>query len=278
MAESRDFPNAFSCPTTLPDTERVQLGHGSGGKQSAALVRDHFLAKFSNEILAKQADAAVVELPSEQMAVSTDTFVVNPLEYPGGNIGSLSVHGTLNDLAMMGAEPRYLTAGFVLEEGVDLFIKRAWYETTDFLSPDLYRRFVLPHMTEDVRVAHQAGAKFGLITTSAYVPLLDMYVERGMDALIGVDPVQDVHGDLALTKQKLDGRVCLWGGVNGSLTVERGSEEEVRAAVREAVEAFGQDGGFVLSPVDNVRVDTELSRKNVDVFIDEWRACRNGAS
>lgn len=106
----------------MDDTERVQLGHGSGGKQTEALVRDRFLSKFSNEILAQQTDGAIVNVPSEQIVVSTDTFVVNPLEFPGGDIGSLSVHGTLNDVAMMGARPLYLTAGFVLEEGLSLAV------------------------------------------------------------------------------------------------------------------------------------------------------------
>lgn len=108
------------CPTPLRDGERVQLGHGSGGKMSARLLRERFLPHFENDILAQLGDAAVVRLGAEELAISTDTFVVTPLEFPGGNIGSLAVHGTLNDLAMMGATPRYLSAGFVLEEGLEL--------------------------------------------------------------------------------------------------------------------------------------------------------------
>jgi hydrogenase expression/formation protein HypE len=96
----------------------VQLGHGSGGKLSAALLRDRFLPRFRNEALALLGDGAVVTLGGTELVLSTDTFVVSPLEFPGGNIGSLAVHGTLNDVAMMGACPRYLTAGFVLEEGL----------------------------------------------------------------------------------------------------------------------------------------------------------------
>ncbi len=109
-----------ACPAPLEDEARVQLGHGSGGKMSAALLREHFLPHFGNPVLAELGDAAVVELHGGAVAISTDTFVVKPLEFPGGNIGSLAVHGTLNDLAMMGAAPRYLAAGFVLEEGLPL--------------------------------------------------------------------------------------------------------------------------------------------------------------
>jgi hydrogenase expression/formation protein HypE len=106
------------CPTPIGVEDRVQLGHGSGGKMSAALLKAHFLPHFANDVLAQLADAAVVDVNGQEVAVSTDTFVVNPLEFPGGNIGSLAVHGTVNDLAMMGARPAYLAAGFVLEEGL----------------------------------------------------------------------------------------------------------------------------------------------------------------
>ena len=106
------------CPTPLVTQDRVQLGHGSGGKMSAALLKERFLPHFANDVLAQLGDAAVVSVGGQEIAISTDTFVVNPLEFPGGNIGSLAVHGTVNDLAMMGARPLYLSAGFVLEEGL----------------------------------------------------------------------------------------------------------------------------------------------------------------
>ena len=108
----------MTCPIPAAATERVQLGHGSGGKMSAALLRDRFLPHFANDILSQLGDAAVVDIGGQGVAISTDTFVVQPLEFPGGNIGSLAVHGTVNDLAMMGAKPCWLSAGFVLEEGL----------------------------------------------------------------------------------------------------------------------------------------------------------------
>jgi hydrogenase expression/formation protein HypE len=106
------------CPVPHQPLDRVQLGHGSGGKLSAALLRDRFLPLLANPALLALGDAAVVSVGAEDIAISTDTFVVQPLEFPGGNIGSLAVHGSLNDVAMMGARPRWLTAGFVLEEGL----------------------------------------------------------------------------------------------------------------------------------------------------------------
>ena len=112
------FPVGATCPVPLVAMDRVQLGHGSGGKMSAALLREHFLPLLDNPVLRQLGDAGVVDVHAQEIAMSTDTFVVSPLLFPGGNIGSLAVHGTLNDLAMMGARPRYLTAGFVLEEGL----------------------------------------------------------------------------------------------------------------------------------------------------------------
>jgi hydrogenase expression/formation protein HypE len=118
MIEQSGGPGTLICPAPHPAADRIQLGHGSGGKLSAALLRDRFLPLLGNEVLRQGGDAAVVAAGSGEIAVSTDTFVVQPIEFPGGNIGSLAVHGTLNDVAMMGALPRYLTAGFVLEEGL----------------------------------------------------------------------------------------------------------------------------------------------------------------
>jgi hydrogenase expression/formation protein HypE len=109
-----------ACPVPLVDGERVQLGHGSGGKLSAGLLRDVFLPHLGNDILARLGDGAVLSIGGETIVMSTDTFVVTPLEFPGGDIGSLSVHGTVNDIAMMGARPAWISAGFVLEEGLEL--------------------------------------------------------------------------------------------------------------------------------------------------------------
>jgi hydrogenase expression/formation protein HypE len=110
----------LTCPLPSPTTERVLLGHGSGGKLSAALLRDHFLPQFSNPVLDRLGDGAVLTVDGVELVLSTDSFVVSPLEFPGGNIGSLAVNGTLNDVAMMGARPRFLTASFVIEEGLPL--------------------------------------------------------------------------------------------------------------------------------------------------------------
>jgi hydrogenase expression/formation protein HypE len=98
--------------------EVVTLAHGAGGKASAALLDAVFMPAFANDRLGPQTDAAVLTLPSgDRLAFSTDSYVVKPLRFPGGSAGHLAVHGTVNDLAMMGARPLALSAAFVLEEG-----------------------------------------------------------------------------------------------------------------------------------------------------------------
>lgn len=110
-------PAGFSCPTPLKPIERIVLGHGSGGRLSAELLRDVILPLFSNPILDRLDDQAILEIGGARVAFSTDSFVVKPLFFAGGDIGSLAVHGTVNDLAMGGAKPLFLSAGFILEEG-----------------------------------------------------------------------------------------------------------------------------------------------------------------
>lgn len=100
--------------------EFITLGHGSGGKLSHRLISELFLKYFQNEILIKQDDMAIVPGSSMNWAISTDSFVINPIFFPGGNIGKLSVCGTVNDVAMSGGTPLYLTAAFIIEEGFPL--------------------------------------------------------------------------------------------------------------------------------------------------------------
>jgi hydrogenase expression/formation protein HypE len=114
-----DF-SKFTCPAPLGVGERILLGHGSGGKLSAALVRNLFLPLFRNPTLERLEDQAVLPVGGARLAFTTDSFVVQPLIFRGGDIGSLAVHGTVNDLAMGGAMPLALSAAFIIEEGLPL--------------------------------------------------------------------------------------------------------------------------------------------------------------
>jgi hydrogenase expression/formation protein HypE len=110
----------LACPVPLGSGDTVLLGHGSGGKLSADLMRDLFLPALGNPVLTRLNDQAVVPVGESRIAISTDSFVVKPLFFRGGDIGSLSVHGTVNDLAVGGAAPLYLSAAFLIEEGFSM--------------------------------------------------------------------------------------------------------------------------------------------------------------
>jgi len=116
MPEPPDFSN-WSCPLPLRDYPSIVMGHGGGGTLGAELIEHLFLPAFKNDALAHLGDASVVPLAGGRLAFSTDSYVVQPLFFPGGSIGELAVNGTVNDLAVSGARPLYLSAGMILEEG-----------------------------------------------------------------------------------------------------------------------------------------------------------------
>ncbi len=115
---SDDGPFAAACPIPIHDRPHILLGHGSGGVLGAQLLETIFLPAFGNPILARMDDQARLEVDGARLAFTTDSFVVTPVFFPGGDIGRLAVNGTINDLAMGGARPRYLAAAFILEEGL----------------------------------------------------------------------------------------------------------------------------------------------------------------
>src|SRR5436305_3913813 len=114
-----DF-SSWSCPLPLVGYPEIVMGHGGGGKLSNELVEHLFLPAFRNPALESLGDAAVFEVGSGRLAMSTDSFVVQPLFFPGGSIGALAVNGTVNDLAVSGADPKFLSTSFILEEGFPL--------------------------------------------------------------------------------------------------------------------------------------------------------------
>ncbi|HEY4358539.1 MAG TPA: hydrogenase expression/formation protein HypE [Acidobacteriaceae bacterium] len=106
------------CPLPVFDHPQIVMGHGSGGKLSAELIEKVFVSRFANPTLERMNDSALLEIGGARLAFTTDSFVVTPIFFPGGDIGSLAVNGTVNDLAMAGAKPLYLSAAFILEEGL----------------------------------------------------------------------------------------------------------------------------------------------------------------
>ena len=110
----------FNCPLPITNYDRVTMAHGGGGKLTQQLIQQMFLAQFGNEYLNAQHDGAMFTLEGKRFAFSTDSYVVSPIFFPGGNIAELAVNGTVNDLAMCGAKPMYLSVAFIIEEGLPM--------------------------------------------------------------------------------------------------------------------------------------------------------------
>jgi hypothetical protein len=179
----------------------------------------------------------------------------------------------LQELLEIIAEWNQARMRVVLETGVDLYIKRAWYENCDFWSPSSWKKSILPILKAEADLAHQYNSRLGYLITSNAMPLLDLIVESGVDAIVGVDSAK---WDLAQTKARTAGQLCLWGGVNGHLTVEQGAPGDVEKEVKTALELLEPGGGFILSPVDNVRLATLRAQENVRVLISTWQAWIQG--
>jgi hydrogenase expression/formation protein HypE len=152
----------LSCPLPIAERKTVVLGHGSGGKLSAQLIREIFLPAFDNPLLNRLDDQAVLEAGAARIAFTTDSFVVTPLFFPGGDIGKLAVHGTINDLAMSGASPLALSAAFILEEGFPM------EELARIVASmaEAARAAGVPIATGDTKVVPRGAADGMFITTS----------------------------------------------------------------------------------------------------------------
>src|SRR5262245_41438218 len=153
---------ALSCPVPLGTADRVLLGHGSGGKMTAELIGRYFLPALRNPHLERLDDQAVLEVPGGRLAFTTDAHVVTPLFFPGGDIGTLAVNGTVNDLAMAGARPLYLSAAFILEEGFPLADLARIVSSVSAAAKDAGVQVV----TGDTKVVDRGKADGCFITTS----------------------------------------------------------------------------------------------------------------
>ncbi|MFZ5613980.1 MAG: hydrogenase expression/formation protein HypE [Pseudomonadota bacterium] len=141
---------------------RVDLTHGSGGRAMAQLIDELFLVAFDNEWLRQLNDQACFAVPAGRLVMATDSHVVSPLFFPGGDIGCLSVHGTINDVAMAGAQPLYLSAGFILEEGFPLSDLKRIVESMAAAA----RQAGVPIVTGDTKVVEQGKGDGVFITTT----------------------------------------------------------------------------------------------------------------
>jgi hydrogenase expression/formation protein HypE len=151
-----------TCPVPIAQYPRVLLAHGGGGKMMHQLIGGMFLAAFKNPLLDTGHDAAVAELPGTKIAFTTDSYVVRPLFFPGGDIGSMAIHGTVNDLAMAGARPLYLSSAFILEEGLPM--ETLWRVVCSMR--DAAHRCGVQIVTGDTKVVDQGKGDGVFINTS----------------------------------------------------------------------------------------------------------------
>src|ERR1700733_9699198 len=177
-----DFSN-WTCPLPLADYPAIVMGHGGGGKLSSELVEHLFLPAFRNAALENLGDAAVLDAGGARLALSTDSFVVQPLFFPGGSIGELAVNGTVNDLAVSGADPKFLSASFILEEGVSLAQLAAIVDAMGKAAATAGVKIV----TGDTKVVEQ-GHGDGCYITTAGVGVLRAGIQVGPHRAQGGDP------------------------------------------------------------------------------------------
>jgi hydrogenase expression/formation protein HypE len=161
--------SVLACPVPFAADEFILLGHGSGGRLSAKLMDEVFLPSFRNSALERMDDQAVFDVPAGRVAMSTDTYVVKPMFFPGGNLGELAVYGTVNDLAVGGATPKYLSAGFVLEEGLPLETLRRLVSAMAAAA----RRCGVEIVTGDTKVVEKGSGDGAFINTTGlgFVPV-----------------------------------------------------------------------------------------------------------
>jgi hydrogenase expression/formation protein HypE len=159
---STDFSQNLSCPVPMSEYDTVVLAHGGGGKMSQQLIEKVFKKHFFNQHLDVMHDGAILPAEKGQIAMSTDSYVVSPIFFPGGNIGELAVNGTVNDLAMCGAIPKYLTASFILEEG----LKMEELETIVLSMSEAAKNAGVLIVTGDTKVVPRGKADKLFITTS----------------------------------------------------------------------------------------------------------------
>ncbi|MBK8987735.1 MAG: hydrogenase expression/formation protein HypE [Chloroflexi bacterium] len=202
------------CPIPIRDRGTVIMGHGSGGKLSHDLIAARFLPSFDNVILRAGNDAGVVQINQTNLALSTDSHVVWPLFFPGGDIGKLAVCGTVNDVAMMGARPLYLTAGFILEEGLEIGLLERIVESMQAAAAEAGVQIV----AGDTKVVERGKAD-GVYINTAGVGL--------MQPGINIGGAQAQPGDVVIVSGMLGDHGIAVLGARGDLGIETAVTSDV---------------------------------------------------
>ncbi len=237
------------CPMPIRDRGYVIMGHGSGGKLSHDLIAARFLPAFDNEILRAGNDAGVVQTPGcTALAISTDSHVVWPLFFPGGDIGKLAVCGTVNDVAMMGARPMYLTAAFILEEGLEIGLLERVVESMQTAAAEADVQIV----AGDTKVVERGKADGLYISTAGVGVMLPATQIGGANAR---------PGDVVIVSGSLGDHGIAVLGARGELGFESDLQSDV-APLNHLVTA-------VLETSDNVHVLRDPTRGGLATTLNE---------
>jgi hydrogenase expression/formation protein HypE len=187
---NKDQVFSLSCPFPIQDYPQVLLAHGGGGRFMDQLIEKMFFKAFANSTLLQRHDSAMLDRPSSRIAFTTDSYVIQPLFFPGGDIGALAVNGTVNDLAMAGARPLYLSAGFILEEG--LMMETLWQIVSSMSRAA--KNAQVDIVTGDTKVVDK-GKGDGIFINTAGIGVIEHDLVIGPLA-VRADDVIIVNGDL----------------------------------------------------------------------------------
>jgi hydrogenase expression/formation protein HypE len=234
---------AFECPMPIEDYETITIGHGGGGRLSQRLVNQLIAPTLSNDLLDDLHDGAVFACNGSHVAFTTDSFVVRPRFFPGGDIGSLAVHGTINDLAMCGARPRHLSLAFILEEGLPL--QELWRVLSSIRAACIESEITV--VTGDTKVVERGTGDGIYINTSGIGTLLpevqlaprrvrpgDRVLISGSIARHGM-AIMSVREGLQFESEITSDSASLWPLVEGALSAGQRRVHALRDATRGGV-------------------------------------------
>ena len=272
LANQADF--AVACPAPLTQYPHVLLAHGGGGRLMHDLLARMFLPAFRNPLLEAGLDSSVFSVPAGRLAFTTDSYVVRPIQFPGGDIGSMAVHGTVNDLAMSGARPLYLSAGFIIEEGLPMAtlwqIVRSMREAAD--------RCGVKIITGDTKVVDK-GKGDGLFINTSGIGVVEHELDIAPTSVRPGDVIL-VNGDLGRHGMAI---MAVREGLRFETTIESDSapvSDVVQALLRAGVEIHclrDLTRGGLASTMNEIasaaRVRLVIEEKDVPVREDVHAAC-----